>query len=84
MDVGFGCVDVGYWLFGRWIFVGWTLDFGCVVVEFRFGGCWTLVVLHWMWMLDVGFVDVGFWLNGNGCSILVVWTLVFDCVDDGF
>ena len=30
----FGCVDVGFWLFGRWILVVWTLDFDYVDVGF--------------------------------------------------
>ena len=27
----FGYLDVEFWLFGRWIFVGWMLDFCCLV-----------------------------------------------------
>ena len=52
-------------------------DFGYVVVELRFGGCWTLVV----WTLDV---DVGCGLCGRW--ILVEWEWMFDfgCMDIGF
>ena len=55
---GFGCVDVGFWLFRRWILVVGTLDFGCGVVGFWLCGRWILVV----GTLDFGCRDVGFWL----------------------
>ena len=51
----FGCVDVGYWLVGRQIEVGWVLDFDFVDVGFRLFG----------WMLDFGCLEVGFWLCGR-------------------
>ena len=37
-DVNFGCVDVEFWLGGRWIFVDGMLNFGCVDVGFWLGG----------------------------------------------
>ena len=55
---GFGCVDVGFWLFGRWILVVGTLDFGCGDVGFWLCGRWILVV----WSFGFWLVDVGFWL----------------------
>ena len=64
----FGLVDVEFWLCGRWILVGWMLDFGLMHVGFDlvnvgiwFCGRWILVV----WMLDLGWVDVGPWLHGH-------------------
>ena len=61
-----------------------TLDFGLVDVEFWLCGREILVG----WMLDFGFmhvgfdwVDVGIWLCGRW--ILVVWTLDLDWVDVG-
>ena len=56
--LGFGCLDVGFWLWGRWILVVRTLDFGCDVVGFWLWGRWILVV----GTLDFGCGDVGFWL----------------------
>ena len=66
-------MDVGFWLCGRWILVGWMLDFGCVDVGVWF--VWTLnfrymdvaFVVRWMlafgfWTLDFVWVDAGFWL----------------------
>ena len=55
-----GWVDVGFWLFGRWISVLWTLNFGCLDVGFLLGGCWILV----LWTLEFGCLDVGFLLGG--------------------
>ena len=59
---GFDCVDVGFWLFGRWILVVGTLDFGCGDVVFWLWGRWILVV----GTLDFGCVVVGFWLVDVG------------------
>ena len=39
VDVEFGCVDVEFWLCGRWNLVVLMLEFGCVDVEFWLGGC---------------------------------------------
>ena len=30
----FGCLDVGFWLCGRWSLIAWTLDFGYFDVGF--------------------------------------------------
>ena len=49
---------LGFWLFGRWILVVGTLDFGCGDVVFWLCGRWILVV----GTLDFGCVVVGFWL----------------------
>ena len=62
---GFGCVDVGFWLFGRWILVVGTLDFGCGDVGFWLWGRWILVSGRWILvvgMLDFGCDEVGYWL----------------------
>ena len=71
-------MDVRFWLFGRWILVVWTSDFGCLDVGFcwedvRFWLCgrWISVVLT----LEFGWMDERF---GFG------WMLDFDCVDVGF
>ena len=75
MILDFGCVDVGFWMFGRWILVGWTLDFGLcghwifVIWTLHFG--WADVKILFVWTLDYGCVDVGFWLYGRW--ILIGW-----------
>ena len=40
--VDFGCMDVGFWLIGRWNLVEWTLNFGCMDSEFWLYGRWIL------------------------------------------
>ena len=81
-------MDVRFWLFGRWILVVLTSDFGCLDVGFcwenvRFWLCgrWILVVLTLEFLLDgreiLIWVDVGFWLcdvgfRSGGCWILLV------------
>ena len=49
-------MDVGFWLYGHWILVVWTLDLGCVDIGFWLYGRWILVV----WTLDFDWVEVGF------------------------
>ena len=43
----------------------WSLDFGCMDVEFWLHGCWILVG----WILNFGWLDDGFW--SYRCLILV-------------
>ena len=63
----FGCVDVGFWLYGRWILlcgrwilVVWTLDF--VWVDVRF--CCVDVGFWFVLTSDFRYMDAGFWLGG--------------------
>ena len=44
----FGCLDVGFWLCGRWILVLWALDYGYMDVGFWLGGCLIWVI----WSFD--------------------------------
>ena len=62
----FGCVDVRFWFYRRWILAKWMLDFGCL--DDRISVVWTL---------HFGCLDVGFWLFGRW--ILIDWTLDIGC-----
>ena len=49
-------MDVGIWLFGRWILVGWMLSFGRVDGGFWLCGLWNLLFLDVLFLLAV--IDV--------------------------